>query len=144
LTPRESEGLFRALKAMAARGMGVIFISHKLGEVLQVTNRITVMRHGAVVSERRNDGGLSKPELARLMCGRELRPPEKPVVDRGEPLFVLDSIRTAANGPRSARRGVYVAARRRNPRIAGVSGNGQGELADLIAGCCDRRAGPSW
>ena len=47
LTPREAEGLFRALRAMAARGMGVIFISHKLGEVLEITSRITIMRHGA-------------------------------------------------------------------------------------------------
>ena len=46
LTPREADGLFRALRSMAARGMGVIFISHKLGEVLEITSRITIMRHG--------------------------------------------------------------------------------------------------
>ena len=63
--------------------MGVIFISHKLGEVLEITNRITIMRHGRVVAERANDGTLSKPELARLMCGRDLKPPEKPAVDAG-------------------------------------------------------------
>src|SRR5262249_18279328 len=54
LTPRESEGLFAALRAMASRGMGIIFISHKLGEVIAITNRLVVMRHGAVVAERRN------------------------------------------------------------------------------------------
>ena len=46
LTPREADGLFAALRAMAARGMGVIFISHKLGEVIALTNRLMVMRHG--------------------------------------------------------------------------------------------------
>src|SRR5918997_6038504 len=77
LTPHETEGLFKALRAMAERGMGVIFISHKLAEVLEITSRITVMRHGRVVAERQNDGSLSKPELARLMCGRDLKPPRK-------------------------------------------------------------------
>ena len=83
LTPREADGLFRALRSMAAKGMGVIFISHKLGEVLEITTRITVMRHGRVVAERANDGSLSKPELARLMCGRDLVPPEKPPMTVG-------------------------------------------------------------
>ena len=46
---------------MTARGMGVIFISHKLGEVLALTTRITVMRHGAVVAERGNDGTCPRP-----------------------------------------------------------------------------------
>ena len=114
--------------------MGVIFISHKLGEVLDVTNRITIMRHGRVVAERANDGALSKPELARLMCGRELMPPQKPAVDAG----------------RAAARARPRLDRRRRARaledvsltlhageivgIAGVSGNGQRELADLVAG----------
>src|SRR4029078_1220652 len=60
LTPRETEGLFAALRAMTARGMGVIFISHKLGEVIAITNRITVMRHGKVVADEVNRPGLSK------------------------------------------------------------------------------------
>ena len=82
--------------------MGVIFISHKLGEVLEITSRITIMRHGKVVAERENDGGLSKPELARLMCGRDLVPPAKPAVVPGAPLLVLDGIsRRAARVPLS-------------------------------------------
>src|SRR6185369_378750 len=90
LTPREAQGLFRALRAMTARGLGVIFISHKLGEVLELTSRITVMRHGEMVAERVNDGSLSKAELARLMCGRELNPPEKPLLKPGADLLRLD------------------------------------------------------
>jgi simple sugar transport system ATP-binding protein len=132
LTPREAQGLFRALRSMAARGMGVIFISHKLGEVLEVTNRITILRHGRVVAERTNDGALSKSELARLMCGRDLKPPEKPAVTVGAPLLSLDQVSTRGGVPLQAvsltlRAGEIVG-------IAGVSGNGQRELADLIAG----------
>jgi simple sugar transport system ATP-binding protein len=134
LTPHEAEGLFKALRAMAARGMGVIFISHKLGEVLQLTTRITVMRHGRVVAERMNDGALSKPELARLMCGRDLKPPMKPAATPGAPLLVLDHIATGGRGrvhltdvSLTLRAGEIVG-------IAGVSGNGQRELADVVAG----------
>jgi general nucleoside transport system ATP-binding protein len=132
LTPREADGLFRALRSMAAKGMGVIFISHKLGEVLEVTNRITIMRHGRVVAERLNDGMLSKPELARLMCGRDLKPPDKPAVTVGAPLLTLNHIVTKGgvalnNVSLTLRAGEIVG-------IAGVSGNGQRELADLVAG----------
>lgn len=132
LTPREAQGLFRALRSMAARGMGVIFISHKLGEVLEVTNRITVMRHGRVVAERANDGTLSKPELARLMCGRDLRPPEKPAVTVGAPLLSLDRVSTGGGTPLEDVTLTLCAGE--IVGIAGVSGNGQRELADLVAG----------
>jgi simple sugar transport system ATP-binding protein len=134
LTPQETEGLFRALRAMAGRGMGVIFISHKLGEVLAVTNRITIMRHGAVVAERQNDGTLAKPELARLMCGRDLRPPAKPPVSPGPPLLVLDRVSTGKRG-RVALQDVSLTLRAGEiVGVAGVSGNGQRELANVVAG----------
>ena len=133
LTPREADGLFRALRSMAAKGMGVIFISHKLGEVLEITTRITIMRHGRVVAERTNDGSLSKPELARLMCGRDLIPPQKPASSPGAPLLVLDRVSTAGTG--AALRDVSLALHAGEiVGIAGVSGNGQRELADLVAG----------
>ncbi len=133
LTPREADGLFRALRSMAAKGMGVIFISHKLGEVLDITTRITVMRHGRVVAERTNDGSLSKPELARLMCGRDLVPPQKPASEPGPPLLALRHLFTSGAGVAlddvslTLHAGEIVG-------IAGVSGNGQRELADIVAG----------
>jgi general nucleoside transport system ATP-binding protein len=134
LTPREAEGLFRALRAMARRGMAVIFISHKLGEVLELTTRITVMRLGKVVAERANDGSLSKGALARLMCGRDLAPPRKPPVDVGPPLLVLDRVSTGSGG-RVALKEVSLTLRQGEiVGIAGVSGNGQRELADVVAG----------
>ncbi len=134
LTPREAQGLFRALKAMTAKGIGVIFISHKLGEVLELTNRVTVMRHGEVVAERHNDGILSKAELARLMCGRELDPPQKPRVAVGPVLLDLAHVGTGGKG-RVALKDVSLTIRAGEILgIAGVSGNGQRELADLVAG----------
>jgi len=132
LTPREAAGLFRALRSMAAKGMGVIFISHKLGEVLEITNRITIMRHGRVVADRMNDGTLSKPELARLMCGRDLKPPEKPAVTVGAPLLSLDGVSTGGGTPLEDVSLLLCAGE--IVGIAGVSGNGQRELADLVAG----------
>ena len=134
LTPREAQGLFRALRAMTAKGIGVIFISHKLGEVLELTNRISVMRHGALVAERSNDGTLSKAELARLMCGRELNPPHKPKALPGPALLDLQHVTTGGKG-RVALQDVTLEIRAGEiVGIAGVSGNGQRELADLVAG----------
>ncbi|MGH6922161.1 MAG: ABC transporter ATP-binding protein [Propylenella sp.] len=134
LTPRETEGLFRALRSMAERGMGVIFISHKLGEVLAITSRITIMRHGRVVAERENDGTLSKPELARLMCGRDLKPPEKPQVETGAPLLSLERVSTRSFGGAALNDVSLTLHAGEIVGIAGVSGNGQRELADLVAG----------
>jgi simple sugar transport system ATP-binding protein len=133
LTPREADGLFRALRSMAAKGMGVIFISHKLGEVLDVTTRITIMRHGRAVAERDNDGSLSKPDLARLMCGRDLVPQQKPAITAGVPLLALDHVSTT--GPGAPLQDVSLLLRAGEiVGVAGVSGNGQRELADLVAG----------
>lgn len=141
LTPREAQGLFRALKAMTAKGIGVIFISHKLGEVLELTNKIAVMRHGELVAERGNDGTLSKGELARLMCGRELDPPQKPKVAPGPTLLELGHVSTAAKG-RVALKSVSLTVRAGQILgIAGVSGNGQRELSDLVAGVLPPAAG---
>ena len=119
--------------------MGVIFISHKLGEVIAITNRITVMRHGKVVAEETNRAGLSKGALARLMCGRDLVPPVKPPRDPGAPLLELTGISTTGGVPLrdvslTLRAGEIVG-------IAGVSGNGQRELADVVAGVLTPVAG---
>ena len=85
-----------------------------------------------MVAERTNDGTLSKPELARLMCGRDLKPPEQPRVARGAPLLGLDRSRPRGGVPLqdvslTLHAGEIVG-------IAGVSGNGQRELANLVAG----------
>jgi simple sugar transport system ATP-binding protein len=141
LTPHETEGLFIALRAMTARGMGVIFISHKLTEVLAVTNRITVMRHGKVVAERENRGDLAKAELARLMCGRDLSPPQKPPAEPGAPLLVLDRVSTDGAGGVALKAVSLTIRAGEIVGIAGVSGNGQRELADVVAGVLSPASG---
>ena len=67
--------------------------------VLEVTNRITVMRHGEVVAGRDNDGTLVKGDLARMMCGRDLLPPVRPAVMPGAPLLILDHVSTGGAVP---------------------------------------------
>ncbi len=89
LTPAETDGLFDAVRAMSAEGMGVILISHKLQEVRAITNRIMVMRQGRAVAEIANDAEVTEHRLAELMCGRELTPPTRPPGRPGRVLLRL-------------------------------------------------------
>jgi len=103
LTPQQSERLFEALRALVADGVGIIFISHKLREVLTITHRLAIMRRGQMVATLDNDGSLEPRQLAELMCGHELEPPPKPwaVVDRV--LLQLSNIGVAGQRGRPAR-----------------------------------------
>lgn len=143
LTPQQSEGLFDALRALTADGVGIIFISHKLKEVLALTDRIAIMRRGEMVAEFDNDGSLEPRALAELMCGRALAPPSKPLVHVGRPLLHLAAVTVAGERGRPApvvdvsltvRSGEIVG-------VAGVSGSGQRELAEVIAGLLPARRG---
>ena len=134
LTPQETEALFEALRAMAAEGLGIIFISHKLYEVKAITNRVVVLRHGEVSATIDDISDTSERDLAELMCGHEIVPPEKPAKEPGEPLLRLDRLTT------SGQQGVPLEEVSLDVRageilgIAGVSGNGQREMAEVIAG----------
>ena len=133
LTPQESEDLFRVLAEMVARGLSIIFISHKLAEVLRVSHRIAVLRNGALVFEAAaRDATLA--ELARQMVGRAVEAPrrrEAPHV--GAPVCVLHKVGTGQgrdclkDASLTLNAGEIVA-------IAGVSGNGQVALAELLCG----------
>ncbi len=136
LTPQQSEGLFEALRALVADGVGIIFISHKLQEVLAITDRLAVMRRGRMVANLDNDGSLKPRQLAELMCGHELEPPTKPLVHGDRVVLHLSNIGVAGERGRPApladvtltlEGGEIVG-------VAGVSGNGQRELAEVIAG----------
>jgi simple sugar transport system ATP-binding protein len=134
LTPQEAEGLFTALRAMAARGMGVIFISHKLHEILAVTTRVVIMQQGRVVAETANDDTVSKRRLAELMTGHEITPPAKAPTTRGAVRLRIENLQTRG-GARPNLKGVSLEVHGGEILgIAGVSGNGQAELADIIAG----------
>jgi general nucleoside transport system ATP-binding protein len=141
LTPQEAEGLFKALSAMAKNGMGVIFISHKLHEVRAITTRVVILRQGKVAAAVNNDENTSKRQLAELMCGRTVRPPQKSPVERGDALLALESVSTA-NGTRQGLKEVSLTVHAGEiVGVAGVSGNGQRELADVVAGVLDPNGG---
>ena len=131
LTPPESAALFVTLKQMVAQGLSIIFISHKLDEVLQVSDRIAVLRAGKLVAEC-DAATATKPQLAQWMMGRTLAPAVYPPRQPGAPLLRLESVSTAGqpalnNVSLTVHTGEIVA-------IAGVAGNGQAALADLLCG----------
>jgi len=141
LTPQEADGLFDALRAMAAEGMGVIFISHKLHEVRAITSHVMVMRLGEVVANLENAPEVSQGHLAELMCGHELTPPVKPEKQPGRWLLHLRDVATDIRG-RTNLAGISLDVRAGEiVGIAGVSGNGQRELAEVIAGMLPLAAG---
>jgi simple sugar transport system ATP-binding protein len=143
LTPQETEGLFGAIRAMTAQGVGVIFISHKLNEVRAITDRLVVMRQGAVVAETANDGAVTVRRLAELMCGHALTAPAREPARPGQVLLALDAVSTR-RGPEHpvALQDVSLGARGGEILgIAGVSGNGQRELAEVIGGTLKAASG---
>jgi ABC-type uncharacterized transport system ATPase subunit len=133
LTPQESENLFATLRHFIADGMSVIFISHKLDEVLAAADRIAVLRAGRLVAERAC-GDCSKAELAELMVGHAIAPPPaRAAGERGAPVLALQGVfcrdeRAALHGASLSVHGGEIVA------IAGVSGNGQQALAALLFG----------
>jgi general nucleoside transport system ATP-binding protein len=136
LTPQEAEGLFAAIRAMAAQDVGVIFISHKLNEVRAICDRLVVMRQGAVVAETTNDGALTARRLAELMCGHALMAPAREAARLGPILLSVHELSTR-RGPEHpvALRNVSLSVRGGEILgIVGVSGNGQRELAEAIGG----------
>ena len=135
LTPQESENLFETVRAMAAEGKSVIFISHKLSEVLAVSDRVTVMRDGHVVTRAETTDSDSR-SLARAMVGRDVdlsvQRAENPP---GDPLLEIQDLTTAAVGDAAPLTGVNLTVRAGEVvGVAGVSGNGQRSLAELAAG----------
>ncbi|HMK09475.1 MAG TPA: ABC transporter ATP-binding protein [Anaerolineales bacterium] len=135
LTPQEVQELFVTLRRMAAEGHLLIFISHKLHEVLAISDRVTVLRGGRVVQGLKT-AETNRQELARLMVGREvLLRVERPTVALGQPRLLLDDVWADGDRGLPAVRGVSLEVRAGEILgVAGVSGNGQRELAEMIAG----------
>lgn len=135
LTPQESDGLFEMLRNFTSQGRTVIVITHKLPEVMAVAHRITVMRQGCVVGTvRREEATLEA--LAEMMVGRGF--PEKterrPAAKVGKPVLNLQNVRLW-EGPQGVSQGIDLEVRSGEiVGIAGVDGNGQNELAEVIVG----------
>lgn len=135
LTPAETDELFVVVRQLAASGCAVLFISHKLGEVLSICDTVTVIRDGRVV-ETRPAEGLTQTDIASAMVGREvlLRIKHTPPNPQDEVLSVNDLYAVDGRGA-VAVRGLSLSVRRGEiVGIAGVEGNGQSELAAAIAG----------
>ena len=135
LTPQESESLFQTLRQMTAAGKTIIFISHKLDEVLSIANRITVLRGGKVAATV-DVAGMTKAALARLMVGRDvLFQLEKAKRQPGEIKLRLTDVEALDEKQLLALRKLSLTVRAGEiVGIAGVAGNGQRELAETICG----------
>src|SRR3954449_9522296 len=135
LTPQEAQELFAIVESLRSQGKSIIFISHKLNEVLQVADRITVLRRGKRI-ETVESKGATEEQLARMMVGREvLLRVDKAPAHPAEPELRVEDLHVFDDRGLEAVRGVTFEARAGEiVGIAGVDGNGQSELIDAIAG----------
>ncbi len=135
LTPQETDELFAVLRGLVAQGKTIIFITHKLREVLELSDRVTVLRRGKVVGHLITSE-TTQEEIARLMVGREVllsvdKAPAKP----GEVLLRAEHIKADSERGLAALRDVSFDVRAGEILgIAGVEGNGQSELVEVITG----------
>jgi simple sugar transport system ATP-binding protein len=136
LAPQEIESLFRTLRAMIAEGKSVIFISHKLQEVMAIADRVTVLRKGKVTAAGVSTTGSTRADLARLMVGRDvLFHLNKQVQQAGEVVLSVENIRAENDKGLPALRDLSFQVRSGEiVGLAGVAGNGQSELAQGITG----------
>ena len=135
LTPQETVEVFAVLRRLAAEGHSIIFISHKLYEVLEIADRITVIRRGEVVGTRL-PSQTNEDDLAALMVGREVQlAVERGVSHPGEPVLTVDNLTVRSERGQEAVQGVSFNVRAGEILgIAGVAGNGQDELVEAITG----------
>jgi len=135
LTPQETDEIFVVLRRLAAEGHSIVFISHKLYEVLQIADRITVIRRGRIVGERRPEE-TNEDDLAELMVGREVQL----TVDRGTshpgaPMLRVSGLAASDDRGHPMVKGVDLEVRVGEILgIAGVAGNGQDEFVEAIVG----------
>jgi len=142
LTPQEAQELFGILRGLTREGMSIVFISHKLNEVLEIADRITVLRRGRKI-ETLPAVGATEEGLARLMVGRDVllrvdKAPPKP----GDSLLEVEDVKVLDDRGLEAVRGVSLQVRAGEiVGIAGVDGNGQTELVEALTGLRSIQAG---
>ena len=135
LTPQETDELFAVLRGLVAQGKTIIFITHKLREVLELSDRVTVLRRGKVVGHLITKD-TTQEEIARLMVGREvLLSVDKAPARPGDVLLSVEHIKADSERGLAALRDVSFDVRAGEILgIAGVEGNGQSELVEVITG----------
>ncbi|RCW86807.1 ABC transporter ATP-binding protein [Paracoccus lutimaris] len=141
LTPQEAEALFDTLRKMVAEGLAVIFISHKLNEVMAIADRCLVLRHGRMAGEVETRD-TSPAQLAAMMVGAEVTRPQIAAGQAGRALLQLDRVTTpdreGAPGLKAASLALHAG---QITGIAGVSGNGQAALSDILSGLLSPASG---
>ncbi|WP_293912530.1 ABC transporter ATP-binding protein [Deinococcus sp.] len=160
LTPQEVQGLFQVMRELKRGGKSLIFISHKLGEVLEITDRVTVLRRGKVTGNAPT-AGASRRSLAEMMVGRtvsfdrkrqtpsELSPSELSPSELSPSNLDTAPVRLSLRGLSAlssrglpALRGVNLDLRAGEiVGVAGVAGNGQSELIEVLSGLCPLQSG---
>lgn len=134
LTPQEADTLFANIEIMAKTGLSVIFISHKLREVLAFSHRIAVLRHGKKVGEIATQNANEKI-ISRLMVGADTPITPKPSLVTGAPILELIDLCVTASNTRSSLEQINLTVSASEiVGIAGISGNGQSTLARVISG----------
>jgi ABC-type uncharacterized transport system ATPase subunit len=142
LTPQEADELFVIMRGLTERGVSIIFITHKLKEVLAVSDRITVMRSGRVVGTVTPED-MNEAKLASMMVGREvILKVKKGEASPQEDILKVENLHAIDNRGLESLRGVSFEVRAGEVLgIAGVQGNGQTELAEALTGLRDTKSG---
>jgi ABC-type uncharacterized transport system ATPase subunit len=134
LTPQEVNDLFLTLKKMVAEGHALVFISHKLQEVMAISDRITVLRDGQVIGTHPTKN-VSRDELIKMMVGREIKPLSPQPIEKGSVRLSIKDLRAIGDRGTEVLRGINLSIHAGEiVGLAGVSGNGQRELAESLAG----------
>jgi len=135
LGPAETVDLFKTLRSLVKQGRSVVFISHKLNEVMEISDRIVVLRGGQVVAERKS-ADITTRELANLMVGRELLESiEKKELPPGRPVLKIKNLNALNDKRLPALRNLDLVVRENEiVGMAGISGNGQRELSEVLFG----------
>lgn len=134
LTPQEAESLFATLRSLAQKGFSAIIISHKLHEILRVSDRISVLRNGQLVGDIAA-GDANRDRLAEMMLGRKVSRPSTEHLETGKPVLELESVSTDGEDQAACLNGIdLTVCAHEIAGIAGVAGNGQTALAGVISG----------
>lgn len=135
LTPQESERLFSILKRMKSEGLSILFITHKLQEVISVSDRVTVLRHGKNV-DTVHTKSTSPQQLAQMMVGREvLFQVEREELEPGDPILEISDLKAKDDMGHIALDKASLSVHKKEILgIAGVAGNGQRELIEVLMG----------
>lgn len=133
LTPQESERLFATLKSITQKGLAIIFISHKLHEILAVSDRIAVLRRGAIVGTLKTADS-KREQLAELMVGRTVTRPRLSAIKPGKLVLEVNDVSTSGTGATELKQIDLTLHQHEIVGIAGVAGNGQSTLADILSG----------